>query len=192
VKANLQRCDQLSEYSASARYFERYVQRGKFGVRGAEKCLSLIFAHAALVATLVSASADNGAHSAKCKEITARLVESTGTAVDHYSPSADNVFFTKPDMHLSCMGSLIGVSLNWDINGFPPNAWFELLAIAGKAVTDVDVQLLMAASRSCHRDALRASSKLADVEISRAKIECQAFTRDGGGVDISIWLVPRR
>jgi hypothetical protein len=46
------------------------------------------------------AIADNGAQSAECKEITARLIELTGTSFDHYSPSGDNVF-KHPDMHLT-------------------------------------------------------------------------------------------
>jgi hypothetical protein len=57
----------------------------------------------------------------------------TGTTFDHYSPSGDNVFFKKPDMHLSCTSHRItGFSLSWDDSGFPPNTWFNLLALAGK------------------------------------------------------------
>jgi hypothetical protein len=36
--------------------------------------------------------------------------------------------------------------------------------------------------------ALKDKTELADIEIPNAKIECQAFTRDGGGVNISIWI----
>lgn len=130
-----------------------------------------------------------GARSAECKDITARLVEATNATFDHYSPSGNNVFLKKPDMVLSCMTHrLTGVSLGWDDGGFPPNAWFGLLAKAGKAVTGVDVRTLEAASRKCHRAALKDKSELADIDIPNAKIECQAFTRDGGGVNIHIWM----
>jgi hypothetical protein len=138
------------------------------------------------------AIADNGGQSAECKGITARLIELTGTSFDHYSPSGDNVFFRHPDMHLSCTNHrLTGVSLNWDLSGFPPNEWFTLLALAGKAVTGVDPRILETAAHKCHRAALKDKSELADLDIPNAKIECQAFTRDGGGVDIGIWINER-
>ena len=153
------------------------------------KYLSMVLAVVVMGAARTQAAADNGAQSAECKEITARLIELTGMTFDHYSPSGDNVFFKKPDMHLSCMSHRItGVSLNWDDSGFPPNAWFKLLALAGKAVTGVDVRTLEASSHKCHQAALKEKSELADVDIPNAKIDCQAFTRDGGGVDIGIWI----
>ncbi|MGV7213460.1 hypothetical protein [Bradyrhizobium sp. UFLA05-112] len=83
---------------------------------------------------------------------------------------------------------LTGVSLKWEISGFPPNEWFTLLARAGNAVTGVDDRTLEVASQKCHRAALKEKSELADLDIPNAKIECQAFTRDGGGVDIGIWI----
>jgi hypothetical protein len=63
-----------------------------------------------------------------------------------------------------------------------------LLATAGKAVTGVDVRTLESAAHKCHRAALKDKSELADLDIPNAKVECQAFTRDGGGVDIGIWM----
>src|SRR5262245_38593334 len=120
----------------------------------------------------VAGALENGAHSAECKEITARLVEATNTTFDHYSPTGNNVFFKSPDMVLSCMTHrLTGVSLVWDESGFPPNAWFVLLAKAGKAVTGVDVKNLEDASHKCHRAALKDSSELAELDIANAKIE---------------------
>jgi hypothetical protein len=118
-----------------------------------------------------------------------RLVEATNASFDHYSPSGDNVFLKRPDMLLSCTSHrLTGISLTWDASGFPPNAWFGLLAKAGNAVTGVDLKKLELASRQCHRSALKDKTELADLDIPNAKIECQAFTRDGGGVNISIWM----
>jgi hypothetical protein len=149
--------------------------------------LSVVLALITIGASGTQAHADNGAHSAECKDITARLVELIRTNFDHYSPSGDDVFFKNPDMHLSCTSHrLTGVSLNWDSGGFPPNAWFALLATAGKAVTGLDAKILEAASRKCHRAALKDKSELADLDIPNAKIECQV-TRNGGGVDIGIW-----
>jgi hypothetical protein len=149
---------------------------------GATVCLSLVMGSASTAQT-------RAADSPECKGIIARLIEATNASLDHYSPSGDNVFLKTPDIVLSCMNHrLTGISLTWDTNGFPPNAWFVLLAKAGKAVTGVDVRTLETASRQCHRSALKDKTELADLDIPNAKIECQAFTRDGGGVNIGIWM----
>jgi hypothetical protein len=130
-----------------------------------------------------------GAQSAECKEITARLIKATNSTFAGYSPSGYNAFLKNPGMLLQCMTHrLTGVSLEWDDSGFPPNAWFVLLAKAGEAVTGVDVKTLEAASRKCHRSALKEQDSLADLDIPNAKIECQAFADSGGGVIISIFV----
>jgi hypothetical protein len=155
--------------------------------------MKLSLVAALVIAALTSpANAEDdkrAADSAECKGVIARLIEATNASFDHYSPSGDNVFLKSPDIVLSCTTHrLTGISLNWDASGFPPNAWFGLLAKAGKAVTGVDLKKLEFASRQCHRSALKDKSELADLDIPNAKIECQAFTRDGGGVNISIWM----
>ena len=68
----------------------------------------------------------------------------------------------------------------------PPNRWFVLLAAAGSAVTGVDPKRLEAGAHTCHRATLKNTSELAELDLKEAKIECQAFTRDGGGVVIDI------
>jgi hypothetical protein len=136
-----------------------------------------------------AAQSERAADSAECKGIIARLIEATNASFDHYSPLGENVFLKRPDMVLSCTSHrLTGISLTWDASGFPPNAWFALLAKAGKAVTGVDLKKLESASRQCHRSALKDKSELADLDIPNAKIECQAFTGAGGGVVVSIWI----
>lgn len=128
------------------------------------------------------------ADTAECKGIIARLLEATDASFDHYSASGEDVFFRNPKSVLSCTSHRrAGISLTWDTDGFPPNEWFGLLAKAGKAVTGADLNKLESASRQCCRSALKDKTKLADMEIPNAKIECQASTRDGGGVNISIW-----
>jgi hypothetical protein len=135
-----------------------------------------------------AAPIERGTDSAQCKGIIARLLEATDESFDHYSPSGENVFFRNPKSVLSCAGHPhAGLSLTWNAGGFPPNAWFGLLAKAGKAVTAADFKRLASASRECFRLALKDKTELADMEIPNAKIECQAFTRDGGGLNISVW-----
>jgi hypothetical protein len=144
---------------------------------------------AIITARAGAAQSERAADSAECKRIITRLIQATNASFDHYSPSGDNVFLKGPDIVLNCTSHrLTGISLTWDASGFPPNAWFGRLAKAGKAVTGVDLKELEAASRQCHRSALKDKSELADIDIPNAKIECQAFTRDGGGVNISIWI----
>jgi hypothetical protein len=132
---------------------------------------------------------DRAVDTTECKEIAARLIEATGASFDRYSPSGFSLFLRNPGIVLTCTSHrLTGISLTWDTSGFPSNAWFGLLAKAGKAVTGVDVKKLDTASRQCHRSALKDKTELSDLDIPNAKIECQAFTRDGGGVNISIWM----
>jgi hypothetical protein len=151
--------------------------------------LALLMMGGAVIAPANAGSAGEGAKSAECKEITARLIEATNSTFTGYSPSGDNVFLKHPDMLLRCMTHrLTGVSLEWDDSGFPSNAWFSLLAKAGQAVTGVDVKTLETASRKCHRSALKEQNSLADFDIPNAKIECQAFADSGGGVIVSIFV----
>jgi hypothetical protein len=103
--------------------------------------------------------------SADCKGIIARLLEATNASFDHYSPSGDIAFLRSPKIVLSCKSHrFTGISLTWDASVFPPNAWFGLIAKAGKAVTEVDLKELESASRQCHRSALKDKTELAGVE----------------------------
>ncbi|MET4043984.1 hypothetical protein [Bradyrhizobium sp. RT6a] len=130
---------------------------------------------------------ERSAETPECKEITARIIEKTNTHFDHFSPSRGSVFFKRPDMVLICDPKFVTyVSLNWDASGFPSNDWFALAATAGNAVTGVDVKKLEAAAHRCHRAALKVTDEQATVALPGATVGCQAFTRDGGGVVVSI------
>jgi hypothetical protein len=136
-----------------------------------------------------AAPIERTADSAECKATIARLLEATDESFDHYSPSDENVFFRNPKSVLSCTGHRhTGFSLTWNAGGFPTNEWFGLLAKAGKAATGADFKELASASRQCYRSALNDKTERADMEIPHAKIECHAFTHDGGGVNISLWM----
>lgn len=140
-----------------------------------------------LVSPEAATASERSAETPECKEITARIIERTNTHFDHFSPSRGSVFFKRPDMVLICdPKSVTYVSLNWDTSGFPPNDWFALAATAGGAVTDADPKKLEAAAHRCHRAALRDKTELTSVHLPDATVECQAFTRDGGGVVITV------
>ncbi|WP_143099384.1 hypothetical protein [Bradyrhizobium sp. cf659] len=140
-----------------------------------------------LGAVRTTAAGEHSAETPECKEIAARILERTNTHFDHFSPSGGSVFFKRPDMVLICDPKFVTyVSVNWDASGFPPNKWFGLVAKAGNAVTGADVRTLEAAAHRCHRIALRDKTELARAELQGAAVECQAFTRDGGGVVIDV------
>jgi hypothetical protein len=61
---------------------------------------------------------------------------------------------------------------------YRPNAWFAIAEKAGQGGDRGGPQKLDAALRKCHRNALKAKSELSELESSKAKIECPAFTRD--------------
>jgi hypothetical protein len=152
---------------------------------GAAITILSVFGMPSGFATAIERAAD----SAECKGIIARLLEATDATFDHYSPSGERVFFRSPKSVLGCANHRrTGISFTWDASDFPPNEWFRLLAKAGKAVTGADLKNLESASRQCQRSALKDRTELTDIEIPKAKIECQAFTCDGGGVNISIWI----
>lgn len=151
----------------------------------------------AVLATIIGALAslhlsaacagENSAKTPECEEMTARLVEKTGARFDHFSPSGGSVFLTNPRMVLICDPRFITyVSLTWNSSGHPSNEWFALLATAGAVVTGVAPKKLEAAAHRCHRSALKDRSELSEASSNDTKIDCQAFTRDGGGVVINI------
>lgn len=150
------------------------------------------FAQGALVALSLGSfqaaiAGERSAETPECKEITARVIERTNTHFDHFSPSGGSVFFKRPDMVLICDPKFVTyISLNWDASGFPSNDWFALAATAGNAVTGADRTKLEGAAHRCHRAALKDKSELAGVYLQDAAVECQAFTRDGGGVVITV------
>lgn len=138
-----------------------------------------------LIAVNAVKAGERSAETPECKEITARIIERTNTHFDHFSPSGGSVFFKRPDMVLICDPKFVTyVSLNWDASGFPPNEWFALVAQAGSAVTGADLKKLETAAHRCHRAALKDKRELASVYLDDATVECQAFTRDGGGVTV--------
>jgi hypothetical protein len=77
------------------------------------------------------------------------------------------------------------VFISWE-SASPPKAWFALAVQAGQAITGETPQSLHDAIEKCYHDALKDKSELSSVELPKSKIECQAFTRDGGAVSMTI------
>lgn len=132
----------------------------------------------------------------QCATLVAKVVQATNATFDRYSPSGQNVFLTvsgtKSGIMIECNqpgGQGAGVSLGFD-GAYPSNAWFALAVRAGAVETGAAPARLEAAIRKCHLSALKDKKwEMGEIELPRAKVECQAFTRDGGGVSLSIWQV---
>jgi hypothetical protein len=141
--------------------------------------------------------------SAECKEITARLLEATNAMFDRYGLTRSTIFLKHPnpiitDMVLSCgfpcsssaakNHHYTGIGLAFE-GAFPPNGWFAVAAKAGRAVTGENIEVLDQGMRQCQREALKSETESADLETPNARIECQAFTHDGGRAAVDIWFL---
>jgi hypothetical protein len=104
---------------------------------------AFVFLGAALLVPGVALADGN---SRECRELIARVVKITGASFDRLTPSGVNVILRHPlseEMVLSCPNHAISVS--WDKNAYPDNAWFAFAAKAGFAVTGVEPKRIEAA-----------------------------------------------
>jgi hypothetical protein len=126
-----------------------------------------------------------------CKTITTKIVSTTNARFEQFSELGTRVLFEHPsarDLSLSCTSpEKIGVYVRWDA-AEPPAAFFDLATKAGVATTGELMSTLGMAIRNCHRTALQGRTEFAATETPMSKIECQAFTREGGGTSVSVWV----
>ena len=80
------------------------------------------------------------------------------------------------------------VTLGWQQGSVPPKAFYDLAARAGAILSQEKPAVLNEASHRCAAKGLKSKFEISDVLTPKAKIECQAFTRDGGAASVSIWL----
>ena len=146
---------------------------------------ALLFTLAPLA--VAAAESVRSAEGPECSAIIVRLVATSGAKFNRYS--GQNVFFDHPlssSMVLLCDNpELAGVSISLE-SAFPSNQWFSLAGKIGEAVTGVAAKSIEGAVRKCHSEALKSKTELADVQLKRAAVGCQAFTRDGGGITMTI------
>jgi hypothetical protein len=150
--------------------------------------LLVVIAIVMLPFSAFSAASERPVDSAECKDITARLIETTNGRLDHFDPMGFDLFVQTAEIKtivLTCTSHrMTGIKVSWEQNGFPPNTWFTVISKAGAAVTGVDPKKLETAVRKCHRAALK-KTEFSEVEIPNAKIECSA---DASGVYMSVWI----
>ena len=137
-----------------------------------------------------SVGADTAGAAPRCKDRIARLMQATGAKFERYSPGGENVIFTSSDyedMHLHCANpNEVYVSTTL-LAAYPSNEWFRLVSKAGEAVGSTSANEIEAAARKCHAAALNSAAENAIVRLPRARVECDASTRNGGGVSMKIW-----
>jgi hypothetical protein len=129
----------------------------------------------------------------ECKKLRDRVIEATGAEFRLVSPSGKRVVFEHSlagEISISCavpaLSSLPAVFIGWEKGAIPPKAWVTLAAMAGQIVTNEPAATLQAGIKKCYQDALKNKSEWSSVELPKSKIECQAFTRNGGGISMSI------
>lgn len=80
------------------------------------------------------------------------------------------------------------VYVGWVQNASPPIDYYKTVGRAGGVLTGESEATLINSAQTCVREALGHKSELADALTDKAKLECQAFTRNGGSASISIFV----
>jgi hypothetical protein len=82
----------------------------------------------------------------------------------------------------------VDFSVYWEKQAPPPSRTMALIAKGGEFVTGATRTELIKETSACVADALKPDAgEIADRQVRGVKIECQAFTRDGGGGGVTIY-----
>jgi hypothetical protein len=99
------------------------------------------------------------------------------------------------EMSITCpaSGTTLGVAFSQKLDvsfsqetAYPNATFYYLAGNIGEAVIGVRGETIEAAAMKCQQAALRSSSELADRTYKGVTVECQAYTRDGGGTSITV------
>ena len=74
------------------------------------------------------------------------------------------------------------VHVYWGQSPSPPKEYYEIISKSGRILTGENEPALTSAAKVCVKKALSNTSDLGDELTDKAKLECQAFVRDGGSV----------
>lgn len=89
-------------------------------------------------------------------------------------------------LSVSCGLRNPNIAIVWD--GLAPDqAFYDLVGRAGSLVSKRSTVDIVKFSKQCRNEALKDETELASVEQQGLAIECQAFTRDGGGTTIFLF-----
>jgi hypothetical protein len=145
---------------------------------------------AALLLLALWAAPTTSALADECDVMVAKLVSEQGVRFERRTASG-YIHLKHPLVEsavIDCSRPVGGPSLSMSFDGaFPSAAFFDLLSQAGAVVMSKPVTIVRQSSQRCHRTALKDSDELAQIRAGGLQIECQSFTRDGGGTIISIF-----
>jgi hypothetical protein len=157
----------------------------------------------ALAATLAAATGvaaepafpylDSRALRPECKMLVAKLI-SSGAEYDRMTDSGISASVFLKDRHIGWFTLYCGATSDMtdiDANSetaHPPQQWFDGVARLGSILTGEISNKLDTGMKKCQQAALKDKTELATADTPKAHLECQAFTRDGGDVVMSVWI----
>ncbi len=135
----------------------------------------------------------------ECDSIVANLIAQTpGLQLDKrvLAEGVDIVYLKHPQakaLSLFCPAPPMlapALSSDW-LQGLPPPSYFQLIGRLGSIVTGIAADVISAGAIECQQRALaNKETEDGDLETNGIRIECQVFTRAGGGT--ALLLSPRR
>ncbi len=144
---------------------------------------------AAFVACITPAAAIAG----QCEAIAAMLIQTENLAFVRKSPSGQNTFLSGPlmsELSVSCSEASPSIFFATEA-AFPSKAFFAFASRAGSIASGRPAKSILKLLNECHQAALKDSSELATAKTGPLLVECQAFTRDGGGTAFSVYGGPQ-
>jgi len=89
-------------------------------------------------------------------------------------------------LYVNCPSGKVDIAVSWA--GPTPDAkFYKLVGQAGNLVSRQPATDVVKAAKQCRQQALQDDFEIASVEQGSLAIECQAYTRDGGGTSFSIF-----
>jgi hypothetical protein len=89
-------------------------------------------------------------------------------------------------MSFNCAFGKPNVYISWD-GEKPDQQFYDLVGRAGSLVSPLSAADIVKVSKQCREHAIKDSGEIATVEQKGLAIECQAFSRDGGGTATGVF-----
>ena len=142
------------------------------------------------VVLALAALAPAAARADECDQLAAAVVAGTGASADPrgmytikmHHPGVESLSVDCP----MATADTTSFSVSWD-GAYPPNKFYDLVGTAGNIVMGAPVKNVASSARKCQRRALGSKDEMAEVNENELHVECQAFSRGGGGTAISIY-----
>ncbi|KOY02855.1 hypothetical protein [Pseudomonas nunensis] len=89
-------------------------------------------------------------------------------------------------LSVNCSFGKPNVFISWD-GQKPDQQFYGLVGRVGSLVSSRSAADIVTVSKQCRERAIKDSGEIATIEKKGLAIECQAFSRDGGGTSISVF-----